>query len=448
MRLEKIEDKILNILQLKDNALLDRKHLDLILAGIDQKIELLRPYHFKELVNLKENVKYVKYLIPWILIVFFLAIVSPSLLSEPTERYIRHLRKYERPLSYKVVIVNSKFDVLKGDDFTIKIHVNGEDIPEILQLDINSSRIVYFEKSSPNEFLYTIRKVNNDFSFRVFNSEYESEDFKVFVQPKPIISDYRIIVEPPAYSRLKNRDYINQDNIEVLKGSNVSFEFSVLNTSNVFFIEADSVVSLSSRELNTVTVSRVVDHTEKYRVAVCNEFVALDDTLQVDIQVVEDSYPKIFVEQVFDSLNLDFNYFTGKIEDDFGFSKLIYNYRINGLGEFISESIDINRKLNPQLFYLSKEVQNYGLRKGDDFECYFEVYDNDLISGPKSSRSGSFLISFPNEEEIDSIVNSSNRNYKDELKNLLTEHLKAKEQIEELKNKILAEGIILSLIHI
>ena len=53
-----VNDKLLNVLQLKQNT----ESSELLLASIDQKAEELQPIQFNFAVNFKDNTKYLKYL--------------------------------------------------------------------------------------------------------------------------------------------------------------------------------------------------------------------------------------------------------------------------------------------------------------------------------------------------------------------------------------------------
>jgi len=58
-----VKDKLLNTLQLKKLAEGDEQHRELIEASIDQKIETLKPVSFPSAINIRENTKYLKYIL-------------------------------------------------------------------------------------------------------------------------------------------------------------------------------------------------------------------------------------------------------------------------------------------------------------------------------------------------------------------------------------------------
>src|ERR1700761_3600716 len=85
-----VNDKLLNTLQLKKQAIVDERHRELIEASIDQKIELLKPVSFPSAINIKENSKYLKWIVLPVVVICVIALAAPSVLTESTKRLIRH----------------------------------------------------------------------------------------------------------------------------------------------------------------------------------------------------------------------------------------------------------------------------------------------------------------------------------------------------------------------
>ncbi|MBI9033473.1 MAG: hypothetical protein JEZ03_03270 [Bacteroidales bacterium] len=442
IELKEVDDKILNIIQLEQNAQLDKNHLDLILAGIDQKIEIIKPYQFKTLISLNSNRKYLKYLIPWVVVIVSIGLFSPGMISEPTSRYLKHLQQFEKPRDYSVEIVNNDFTVVEGDDYTVRVLVSGENLPDILQIQIDKKQIYYLNQVNSNKFEYTIKNNRKNFVFRVLGNEYTSDEFRVKLLAKPIISDFSITLTPPAYSGLDEIVFSNRDHFEILKGTIVNWDFYVSNVSELKFIFTDTSLLLSPRDLNKISLSKQIYATSNFTVVISNEFVSSNDSIVFEIEVVRDLFPSVFVNQFQDSLNFNFRYFSGKIEDDFGFDKLLFNYGKIDTKIFQKENIGIDPVQNPQIFHSVFDIEKSGFEKGDELECYFEIFDNDMVSGPKSTKSASFIISIPSDQDLDSIVDSTNENLKTEMENLLKMNSKIDEELKKLKNRILTEGSI------
>ena len=84
-----VGDKLLNLLQLQDMA--QSSDSDLLLASIEQKTAALSPLPFRSAVDLKQNRKYLKYLIIPLLAIVVLLIAAPTLITSPSERILQAL---------------------------------------------------------------------------------------------------------------------------------------------------------------------------------------------------------------------------------------------------------------------------------------------------------------------------------------------------------------------
>ncbi|MFT7589775.1 MAG: hypothetical protein ACI959_001995, partial [Limisphaerales bacterium] len=84
-----VEDKLLNILQLKEQSgsLADNS---LIEASIDQKIDQMQPVPFSMAIDLSKNRKYLKYALPPIAAFLFILFAAPNILRESNTRLIRN----------------------------------------------------------------------------------------------------------------------------------------------------------------------------------------------------------------------------------------------------------------------------------------------------------------------------------------------------------------------
>ncbi|HJP63346.1 MAG TPA: hypothetical protein VJ844_07875, partial [Mucilaginibacter sp.] len=77
-----VSDKLLNTLQLKKLADNSPESRALIEASIDQKIETLKPVSFPSAVNIRENSKYLKWVIFPVAVICVIALAAPSILTE------------------------------------------------------------------------------------------------------------------------------------------------------------------------------------------------------------------------------------------------------------------------------------------------------------------------------------------------------------------------------
>ena len=134
-----VNDKLLNVLQLKQNT----ESSELLLASIDQKAEELQPIQFNFAVNFKDNTKYLKYLAIPVLILLAIWISGKSnLFTESYDRVVNYQQAYEPPAPFQFFVVNDNLDAKENQDFTIEVRTTGNIIPQ--EATINYNGETYF----------------------------------------------------------------------------------------------------------------------------------------------------------------------------------------------------------------------------------------------------------------------------------------------------------------
>lgn len=128
---------------------------------------------------------------------------------------------------------------------------------------------------------------------------------------------------------------------------------------------------------------------------------------------IPDLYPGIQLSVVQDSLKNSVFYYYGIITDDYGFSALRFNYSMNGKTNTVVP-VNILKNTNTQEFYFEFDFAEFAGMDKTKIDYFFEVFDNDCISGPKSTRSDSkeYLIPdlnaiFDYNAEVNAQVNNS-----------------------------------------
>ena len=154
--------------------------------------------------------------------------------------------------------------------------------------------------------------------------------------------------------------------------------------------------------------------------------------------MIKDEHPVINVNSNIDSISRGDAQFAGQISDDYGFNKLelVYydknNPQINNY-----KKININKN-NIQTF-IFEFPNGINLKKGIDYEMYFQVFDNDVINGNKKTVSKKFSYRQKTTNEIDKELLQEQRNYIQNLENSLSKQEQSKKELEkiqfELQNK-------------
>jgi hypothetical protein len=130
-----VNDKLLNVLQLKQNAV----ESELLLASIAQKSSELKPIPFKLAINFKKNVKYLKYAtIPGLIILVSFLTGKTEWFSDSYERIVHYRIAYEPPAPFQFLIANNDLNAIENKDFKLLVSTAGDIIPENVQIHYNN----------------------------------------------------------------------------------------------------------------------------------------------------------------------------------------------------------------------------------------------------------------------------------------------------------------------
>src|SRR5207247_9001990 len=137
-----------------------------------------------------------------------------------------------------------------------------------------------------------------------------------------------------------------------------------------------------------------------------------------------------------DSLSSKRTYFKGVIKDDYGFTKLAFNYRFlkssdstqTDKNKVYSQPINFNKSSTQDQFFYLWDVSDINVTAGDEVEYFFEVSDNDGLNGPKSTRSQTQVFKAPSMKDIEENTEKNNEAIKNDLQQSIAE---AKKQEKE-----------------
>jgi len=434
-----VGDKLLNTLQLKKLEKDNTSNTELIEASIEQKTIELSPIPFTSAIHLSKNRRYLKYALPPILVIFIILFIAPNIITEPAERIVNHSVYYEEKLPFSIEVENENLQVIQHDDFKLNVKVSGDEVPENIYIQTGNNRIK-LNRESPVSFYYTFLNVQKERKFRLISDRFESEEYRLKVLPKPVILDFTVHLDYPAYTGKKDEDLSNNGDIIIPEGSNVIWKFFTKNTDIVNFRFGDETKKLPKNSSNAFVYSKRFFQNRNYSVSVSNKFLRNTDSLSYRITVIPDLYPTIIVEQYSDSVYDKRLYFKGAIKDDYGFRLLTFNYRIknegSGIGDLITDTIGINKNINAQQFFYFLDVTSIDLKPGDGLEYYFEIWDNDGVNGSKSSRSQLMEFKSPTTEQIDKETDRSNHKIKDKLDEAMKDVKKLQKDIDDINKKL------------
>ncbi len=437
-----IDDKLLNAIQLNEQiANCPPEKTELLLACVEQRTMEMNRFHFPLAINWRKTKRYAKYAIVPLLLLLCIFVLNNQLITKPTQRIVRYEQYFEKPAPYSFVLLNKDLKIFENDDFTIKIKIEGEEMPAEVFVKIDNAEYK-MQQIAINQFQFELKNVQKNTLFAIFSPEVNSQTYEIQVLPQPILVSFVMDLSYPAYTGKPNEKIENNSDISVPQGTIITWNFYVRNTDAVVFKYQDKNDTLSVAKDNAACRLRLLNSVE-YTIFNINTFMQNKDSIAGFVHVVADQYPSIDVKTMHDSVFADRYYFRGNIKDDYGFDKLYFVYTITEKGNSIEQQkipIEIEKYAVVQDFYYYFDAQTLHLAQGQQVEFYFEVWDNDAINGSKASKSNTEVFYLPSLDEIHQQTANSNKHVKSDLEKLMKESEKILSQIENLKKEMLNQN--------
>ena len=423
-----ISDKLLNTIQLS-NEYSQNADNELLAATIEQRTEHLKPINFSDAVNLKENYKYLKIFGLAFVILSVTLIFIPDFSKKPTQRIINYSQDFEKPLPFSVELSATNLEASQGKDVEFRIHVTGERIPDAFYIKSNTG-IRMMNRLNTNDFRFIFKNVYQNEEFFVEGGDYRSQMINIIVRPNPTMLYYEAKLTFPKYIHRKNETINGKTRIIVPQGTDVEFTF---HTRDVKAIVINDSISID----NSIYSFTAIKST-KFTVSLNNEWNSTDPIV-FTVEVIPDAYPDIQVQNFHEDFAKQ-TYYSGLIADDYGFTKLLYHFEVDGKPQqsFV-KNIPIDKRNTRSSFYYSIDIDTLTLYRGDEIKAYFEIFDNDGINGPKAKRSEVFYLVLPTTEQLDSIADNTENQILNNLNQRSDELQNLRKDIEDMLRDLMSK---------
>jgi hypothetical protein len=440
-----VSDKLLNTLQLKKMGEgPDADRSELIRASVDQKILQLRPVSFKTAIDLKKNRKYLPYAIPPVLLLLLLLVSVPRVITEPAGRIVNYAAVFTEPPPFWLNLASLPLEAIQQEDFILDVTAEGSALPAEVLIETGGNSYLMTRKS-PALFRFNFKNLQHDIVFSLKAGPYQSEEYTLRVMPRPIVLNFDIALDYPAYTGKNDETLENTGDLVIPEGTKATWKFYTRDTRNVLIRMGEVKENVIASGGNTFSISKTFTESMLYSIMPENEFMRSNrDSISYSISVVKDAYPVISVEQEKDSVFDKRIYFTGGVRDDYGFSKLAFNIRkINAdeiQGEEFEESVysvPVSGSQVQQQFFYSFDIDSISTNPGDQLAYHFTVWDNDGVNGPKSSRSGDMIFRVPTEDEIAGMLEEENDRIKEALEQMQKDSRVLQKKIEDINRSLI-----------
>ena len=432
-----IRDRLLNIIQLEK---LRGKNNRLVEASIRQKSGGMHSIDFSEAIRYSSNRKYLRFLVPPVLLALVLLIAAPQAFYSSTTRIINYNEEFKPLPPFNFVLMNNDLTAFKNEDFTVDISVEGSALPDQVYI-VSNKRKLKMVKTGNGEFEYTFQKLQNDKKFFVEGAGFSSPVYELSVVTRPNIRNFNVYLDYPSYLGKQDQRLSNVGNLEVPEGTRIKWEFNTLNANAmaVEFSDSEGAVALNESSSQLFDLEKRIMESVQYSIILENEFSTNGEKIVYDIQVVPDQYPVINVNIYQDTVFYNFMAIGGNISDDYGLTRLNLNYQRENNGskeEFKKIDIPIQRSQNSQGFFYQWRLDSLDLKGGDQVNYFLQVWDNDGVNGVKSSKTGTYVFKIPTKEEIEEQLENAANSTKDQIDETLQDAQELNEMLEEAEDRL------------
>jgi hypothetical protein len=429
---------------------------DLIRMTEEQAIREAGLINLNEVVTFHPVLKTGRYFAIAAVVAVALLVLFPGFFSYSYEVYSNATTEIAPPLAYKVVPVPGSREWVKYQDITFGAAVVGVRVPDKASVyyrlmdgqwqksDIDLRTLKHGGLGGYDSLTASVslRQVNKSFDYYVEAGRIKTDIQKIDVVDRPRVNDIGLSIFYPPYTRLAPTTMKeNNGSFSAVVGSRVSMKIET----NLPIDKAELVFDDSSHLPLTVNgktaeASLVVQKSQSYHIHLVDHLGETNpDPIEYYVTAVPDEYPTVDVVYPGYDVNLNEEMTLPlklHISDDYGFSSLVMKYAITSAqGGKSSENVAVlhfsdNIKTEGDIDF-NWDMNRLNMMPGDYCSYYFEVADNDKISGPKISKSRQFIARVPSLEEIVAQTDQEGKQRINETENLVQT---GKDLVQRLKS--------------
>jgi len=417
-------------------------------AQIQRTVNEVSVIQGSQVVDFKKSFRHLRILLPVILAFCGVLAFAPQFLDRSLALITNPLAAL--PVPETIIFVEPGEKVLpRGTPVMIKAWGKGK-MPDRLMLAVwpegrEAGRLT-MKPEGEGKFSYRIASVQFSFRYQVYNGRAVSPLYSIQVVDPPDVAKIKLLLIPPDYTGLA-KEAKEDGHIEALKGTVVNLEAQATKRvrEGKIFLNQGGQLPLEVNE-DRLKGSLLVFYPGTYSVKVQDELgFENPNPVQYQIRLLPDKYPEGEIVSPAQDLEV-----TGSevfpivyaARDDFGLTTVRLSYELGGRERSINLKVGTStRSLGPETF--KWDLATLGLSGGDQVAYRLEVWDNDLISGPKVNYSRTFHFSVLDERARAAKEGEEAQRIADDLLDLLGDQLEAKTDrdtltrgMEEILNRV------------
>ena len=437
---------------------------ELVDATIAKALVRAKDLNFNEALSFYPVLKRGKQFGYTAVIAIALLVLMPGLFTYSYQVYSNINEVVKPPIGYKLLAPLGSTEWVKYKDIKIEASIFGDGLPKKAsiyhrladgdwqksEINLMTERHFYQGEIDSVAFGLTLRQINKSFDYYIEAGEMKTDIYSVNVVDRPRVEDLSLSIFYPSYSKLPPTT-INENNgtFSALYGSRVNLKIE----SNLPVETAELVFSDSSREPIHIEnkigeVSIKVDKSKSYYIRLTDHLGEKNpDPIEYYITSVPDEYPSVDVVRPGFDVNLSDQMILPlklNIFDDYGFTSLVMKYSLVHKGQMSEENVAVihyseNIKTEGEVEF-NWDIDQLNLFPGDYVIYSFEIADNDMVSGPKISKSRQYIARLPSLEEIISQTEEQNTQRIDDTQKILKTGKELAKRLENVTRKMQADS--------
>lgn len=303
----------------------------------------------------------------------------------------------------------------RGESLVIKATISGEFntapvlVSEIVGSGENRMEMTY--DIQPDIFNIKLENINASLRYYVALEKFRSNTYYVDVIDLPDVLEQQLYIHPPAYTLLTS-DTLDKNvgDAAVFPGSAVEFFVTPNKDIASAKLQISSGDSLPMEKLNSEFYRQIqIKEPIKYQISLRDEHGLTNKSpIEYTITLKEDFPPTVRIDAPGKDMDLDESMEVAlRIlgEDDFGFSRLELVYQLikNSGEDTLNPQIKKLEYKTHEVVLLSSSIwdlTSLDILPEDIVEYYVQLFDNDVVSGPKVAKSKTYRLRLPSLQEL------------------------------------------------
>ncbi len=293
--------------------------------------------------------------------------------------------------------------------------------------------------------LAIIRDIRGPLTYSVALAGGASLSFDVAVIDPPFITGLDIELTFPGYSGLvPRRSDDNGGDVTVLPGTSVTVTLNASKPLEAARLDLVSGADIEMERLgpDTFTGRFVVSGDDAYSIHVTDtDGLANATPPTYAVSAIRDERPLVRIVDPGEDRDVPREMALPLVIsgiDDYGVTRIDIRYSLEGSAEEVASTLRGygGRGEREVVLETAWDLSETGLLPGTMLVYYAEVFDSDLVNGPKSSRSESYLLRFPSMAELYSDAVGEQDEILDDLDELMQEQEDVSEVFDELEEEV------------